>query len=92
VSVSEPVVPGDVLELDPDNPSHYRKSRGPCSNLVAGVVSTDPGFVLGSEVQDSTDGVSVLSPESLASGFDGWAVAAELVTPDSWLRAPISSR
>lgn len=50
VPVSEPVEPGDVLELDPDNPGHYRKSRGPCSTLVAGVVSTDPGFVLGTEL------------------------------------------
>jgi len=48
VPVSEPVEPGDVLELDPDHPGHYRKSLGPCSDLVAGVVSTDPGFVLGS--------------------------------------------
>jgi len=48
VPVSEPVEPGDVLELDPENPGHYRKSRGPCSYLVAGVVSTEPGFVLGS--------------------------------------------
>jgi len=52
VSVSEPVQPGDVLEFDPDNPGHYRKSREPCSNLVAGVVSTDPGFVLGSSSTD----------------------------------------
>jgi hypothetical protein len=48
VLVSEEVERGDVLELDPENPGHYRKSRGPCSTLVAGVVSTDPGFVLGS--------------------------------------------
>jgi hypothetical protein len=48
VSVSEPVEAGDVLELDPENPGHYRKSRGPCSTLIAGVVSTDPGFILGS--------------------------------------------
>jgi hypothetical protein len=47
VLVSEPVGPGDVLELDPENPGHYRKSCGPCSTLIAGVVSTDPGFVLG---------------------------------------------
>ena len=46
--MSEPVEPGDVLELDPTQPGHYRKSRGPCSTLVAGVVSTDPGVVLGS--------------------------------------------
>jgi hypothetical protein len=48
VPVSESVQPGDVLELDPDNPGQYRKSHGPCSDLVAGVVSTEPGFVLGS--------------------------------------------
>lgn len=48
VPVSEPVAPGDVLELDPDHAGHYRKARGRCSTLVAGVVSTDPGFVLGS--------------------------------------------
>jgi len=47
VPVSEPVEPGDVLELDPDNPSQYRKARGRCSQLIAGVVSTEPGFVLG---------------------------------------------
>lgn len=48
VPVSEPVEAGDVLELDPENPGCYRKSRGPCSTLVAGVVSTDPGVILGS--------------------------------------------
>ncbi|HDD24148.1 MAG TPA: trypsin-like serine protease, partial [Chloroflexi bacterium] len=47
VPVREPVEPGDVLEIDPENPGHYRKARGPCSSLVAGVVSTEPGFVLG---------------------------------------------
>jgi len=47
-TVSEAVEPGDVLELDPDNPGQYCKSRGPCSTLVAGVVSSDPGVVLGS--------------------------------------------
>jgi hypothetical protein len=49
VPVSEPVKAGDVLELDPDNPSQYRKSRGPCSDLVVGVVSTEPGFILGTD-------------------------------------------
>jgi len=59
VPVSESVEPGDVLELDPDNPRYYRKARGPCSDLIAGVVSTEPGFVLGSRTADSelpTDG------------------------------------
>ena len=49
VPVSEVVEPGDVLELDPKHPGHYRKSRGPFSTLVAGVVSTNPGFVLGAD-------------------------------------------
>jgi len=48
VPVSEAVEPGDILELDPDHPGNCRKSRGPCSTLVAGVVSTAPGLVLGS--------------------------------------------
>jgi len=48
VPVSEPVEPGDVLELDPTQPGYYRKARGPCSTLVAGVVSTQPGVALGS--------------------------------------------
>jgi len=47
VPVSEEVEPGDVLEIDPENPGHYRKACGPCSHLVAGVVSTEPGLVLG---------------------------------------------
>ena len=47
VPVSEEVEPGDVLEIDPENPGYYCKARGPCSTLVAGVVSTEPGFVLG---------------------------------------------
>jgi len=46
VPVSELVEPGDVLEIDPEHPGYYRKARGPCSALVAGVVSTEPGFVL----------------------------------------------
>lgn len=54
VPVSEPVEPGDVLELDPENPGHYRRSRGPCSTLVAGVVSSRPGVVLGSDLVRSS--------------------------------------
>ena len=48
VLVSEPVEAGDVLELDPENPQHYRRTTGSCSSLVAGVVSTQPGVLLGS--------------------------------------------
>ena len=47
IRVSEPVEPGDVLTLDPSAPATYRLCRVACSSLVAGVVSTRPGVVLG---------------------------------------------
>lgn len=47
VLISEEVVPGDVLELDPEHPGRYRKTRRPYSRLVAGVVASSPGIVLG---------------------------------------------
>jgi hypothetical protein len=51
IAVSEPVEPGDVVELDPHNPKHYRKARSAYSTLVAGVISTQPGVVLGARTQ-----------------------------------------
>jgi hypothetical protein len=47
VSVSEPAEAGTVLELDILNPGAHRPSQGPCSLLVVGVVSLEPGLVLG---------------------------------------------
>lgn len=49
IAVSEAVAPGDVVELDPQNPKHYRKASTPYSPLVAGVISTAPGVVLGAQ-------------------------------------------
>jgi len=48
VPVTGPAEPGTILELDPQEPGAYRPSQGACSMLVGGVVSTEPGFVLGS--------------------------------------------
>ena len=48
INVSEPVEPGDVVEIDPEKPGYFRKARGAFSRLVAGVISSDPGVVLGS--------------------------------------------
>jgi hypothetical protein len=50
IDVSEPVEPGDVVELDPNNPRHYRKARTPYSALVAGVISTKPGILMGNRL------------------------------------------
>jgi M6 family metalloprotease-like protein len=47
VSVSGPADAGAVVELDPDNPGAYRLSSSACSPWVAGVISTEPGVVLG---------------------------------------------
>jgi hypothetical protein len=46
IDVSEPVEPGDLVEIDPTQPKHYRKTRGPSSTLVAGVIVVGSGVVL----------------------------------------------
>jgi len=48
INVSESVEPGDVVEIDPEKPGYFRKARSAYSRLVAGVISSDPGVVLGS--------------------------------------------
>ena len=51
IDVSEPVEPGDVVELDPGKPEHYRKARGN-SKFIAGVITTEPGFILGNSPEE----------------------------------------
>jgi|GEM_PF-5661311 len=43
--------PGDVVELDLEVPEHYRKARG-SSQLIAGVIATRPGYVLGNKPKE----------------------------------------
>jgi hypothetical protein len=38
-------LPGDILVIDPDNPGKFLKSNQPYSTMVAGIYSTQPGFV-----------------------------------------------
>ena len=47
IDTSEPVEPGDVVEIDPENPGQYRKAQEPYSIRVAGVISTAPAITLG---------------------------------------------
>jgi hypothetical protein len=47
VQVTGPVEAGDVLEVDPSLARSYRLAQTACSDLVAGVVSTQPGVTLG---------------------------------------------
>ena len=46
IDVTEPVEPGDVVEIDPEHPGHYRKARGPYSGRVVGVIASSPGITL----------------------------------------------
>jgi hypothetical protein len=46
INVSEPVESGDVVELDPTRSGYHRKARG-YSQLIAGVITSKPGFILG---------------------------------------------
>jgi len=50
VQVTEPVEPGDVVRLDPSAPGAYRLAIGPCADRVAGVISTEPGVLLGTSL------------------------------------------
>jgi hypothetical protein len=61
VRIAEPVAPGDVLELDPMAAATYRPSQTPCSSLVAGVVSTAPGVVLGGGLEDGNRALLALA-------------------------------
>lgn len=47
INSGEKLEPGDVVEIDPTQPRHYRLSRTPSSTRVAGIISTQPGVVLG---------------------------------------------
>ncbi len=46
IDVSEPVEPGDVIEIDPTQPRRYRRAREPLSPRVVGVVATAPAVTL----------------------------------------------
>jgi hypothetical protein len=50
IDVSEEVEAGDLVELDPEHPIHYRKARN--SELMAGVIASSPGFVLGNRSEN----------------------------------------
>ena len=57
--VSEPVEPGDVLVIDPDNPGLMRLSRMPGDARVFGIVSDEPGVVIGEQAPVALSGVVV---------------------------------
>ena len=52
IDVSEPVEPGDVVEIDPHHPKRFRKARGPFSDRVVGVIASSPGITLGNRPEE----------------------------------------
>lgn len=53
VSGAEPQ-PGDVVEIDPEHPDHFRLAGSPNSTFVAGVISTAPGMLLNAPGADES--------------------------------------
>lgn len=46
IDTSASLQPGDVVEIDPDNPGQFRLSKTSFSALVAGVISTNPAITM----------------------------------------------
>jgi len=65
--LSEPIEPGDVVELDPTNPTYYRKARGN-RDLLAGVITTEPGFTLGNDMGEIEQASLIATKEGLKFG------------------------
>ncbi len=58
VPTSELLEAGDVVEIDPRRSETFRLARTPRSRLVAGVVSTEPGLLLGHPIDHREQGTS----------------------------------
>ncbi len=55
IDSAELLQPADVVEIDPDQPAHYRLARTPNSPRVAGVVSTQPAITMNNNDLDDND-------------------------------------
>ena len=55
VNMTESVEPGDVIEIDPNESGKFRKARESKSRRVAGIITTEPGVILGSNSVNSQD-------------------------------------
>jgi hypothetical protein len=85
IDVTEAVEPGDVVEIDPNNPGKFRKAREALSTRVAGVISTAPGVVLGNKSAESNDARPILAlagrvPVKVTAKYGAIAVGDLLVS------------
>jgi hypothetical protein len=85
IDVTDAVEPGDVVEIDPNNPGKFRKAREALSTRVAGVISTAPGVVLGNKSAESNDARPILAlagrvPVKVTAKYGAIAVGDLLVS------------
>jgi hypothetical protein len=55
IDAIEALKPGDVVEIDPDHPGHFRRAGTAFSRAVAGVVSTNPAMTMGNDFDPEKD-------------------------------------
>ena len=55
INTSEWVEKGSVVEIDPDHEGFFRKTTGSYSTKVAGVISSNPGVILGQDGDKTGD-------------------------------------
>jgi len=77
INTSEWVVPGNVVEIDPEHPGFFRKSSSPYSTKVAGIISTSPGVILGNSFDEATDDWEDNRPVLAVTGRVPCKVSAE---------------
>ncbi|MBI1742815.1 glycoside hydrolase family 44 protein [Candidatus Acetothermia bacterium] len=74
--------PGDVVEIDPEHPNLFRKSRGN-ADLVVGVISSRPGIIMANRAfgQDSRASLALIGRASVkASSENGSIYPGDLLT------------
>ncbi len=56
----ENLTPGDVIEIDLENPKHFRKTRSAYSHTIAGIVTRQPGFVMAALKKESSVALALM--------------------------------
>jgi hypothetical protein len=88
VESTEPLEPGDVVEIDPHQPRAFRRAATPYSTLAAGVVSSEPGVTLNSRAGSpaaAEDPILALAGRVpvKATAINGPIQAGDLLTPSA---------
>ena len=90
IKTSDPAVSaGDVVVIDPAAAESVKKSDAPGSVLLAGVISTDPGLLLGYHEKGSSDPIGATDREMEERGFRRLALAGRVPCRVSAENGPI---